>query len=66
VPHHHLREFTAKCPKLRSVDEILDEQLRARDFMGRPAKGIILASNNETALVIHKVSPLPARAGDTS
>lgn len=52
--HAHLKMLTTTCPKLRAIDNILREQLARKDFLGRPAKGIIFAKYNEVALIIYK------------
>ncbi|EXJ87646.1 hypothetical protein A1O1_04570 [Capronia coronata CBS 617.96] len=39
--HRYLKLLTTDCPKLKLLDNILDEQLVRKDFLGRPSKGII-------------------------
>lgn len=56
-----------ESPKIPLIDSILAEQLPRRDFMDRPAKGILFVEYNETAYLLYHVSQfeaIPIR-GDT-
>lgn len=52
--HKYLKVLTQDCAKMRDLEGILNEQLVRKDYRGRPAKGIIFAKYNETALVVYK------------
>jgi superfamily II DNA or RNA helicase len=52
--HKYLEDLQSDAHKLRDIDNILNEQLRRTDFLGRPTKGIIFTRCNEVALVIYK------------
>lgn len=51
----YMNLLTRDNPKFAATEAILMEQLPRKDFLDRPAKGIIFFKNNEPALLLHKV-----------
>lgn len=51
--HQYRKDIEASSSKLPLLGNILDEQLRRKDFLGRKAKGIVFTEYNETAASLY-------------